>query len=163
MREPRALESPPRVCVCRVAASWKKGEDIVDTATPVCLTDRSTLLASHIHLLFLLSVGRGGLKQHVCTPSPSGLAPVYKSSLRRVSTDTDTDVCHFAQISLLCRDAPPREDDVAPRCVSPAACVCKSGSDFVPRGVSRSKERPRSTHPFELSLTLGGRNAGPFL
>ena len=25
------------------------------------------------------------------TPSPSGLAPVYKSSLRRVSTDTDTD------------------------------------------------------------------------
>ena len=26
------------------------------------------------------------------TPSPSGLAPVYKSSLRRVSTDTDTDV-----------------------------------------------------------------------
>ena len=25
------------------------------------------------------------------TPSPSGLAPVYKSSLRQVSTDTDTD------------------------------------------------------------------------
>ena len=29
------------------------------------------------------------------TPSPSGLAPVYKSSLRRVSTDTDTDIGLF--------------------------------------------------------------------
>ena len=29
------------------------------------------------------------------TPSPSGLAPVYKSSLRRVSTDTDTDRLRF--------------------------------------------------------------------
>ena len=28
------------------------------------------------------------------TPSPSGLDPVYKSSLRRVSTDTDTDTCY---------------------------------------------------------------------
>ena len=30
------------------------------------------------------------------TPSPSGLAPVYKSYLRRVSTDTDTDTCRKA-------------------------------------------------------------------
>ena len=33
------------------------------------------------------------------TPSPSGLDPVYKSSLRRVSTDTDTDT-HTAGLSL---------------------------------------------------------------
>ena len=51
----------------------------------MCRHDRVVVYTLRIHVH-----NRGHLS--ASTPSPSGLAPVYKSSLLRVSTDTDTDV-----------------------------------------------------------------------
>ena len=102
------------------------------------------------------------------TPSPSGLDPVYKSSLRRVSTDTDTDdsqhsaACAIESNSTIRTDALPypfQTQTPSYSCLSTLRRGYKSAHHPNDSAQLESRNRNRFIAP-RLGARLGGSAVG---